>query len=70
MDGHTLRARRRQLGLSQRELARRLGIPTNTLARWEQGVHQISLPRIVELALSTIASAPAASESVTDRCKG
>jgi len=58
----TLRAR---LGLSQRELARELGVATMTVARWEQGVHPIS-PRTRKtlslLARATLPSHGAANE--------
>ena len=42
MDALSLRARRLALGLSQDELAKKLGILQNTLSRWENGV---SAPR-------------------------
>ena len=38
-----LRQIRARLGLSQRELARKLGIAKSTVSRWEAGVHPIDL---------------------------
>lgn len=35
--GEYFRSRREDLGLSQREAAKRLGVSTNTVARWERG---------------------------------
>lgn len=35
MDGKTLKALRRRLGLSQSALAREVGVHPNTVARWE-----------------------------------
>ncbi len=34
-----LRSLRRQLGMTQRELAKRLGVTRITVARWETGVY-------------------------------
>ncbi|MGH9458988.1 MAG: helix-turn-helix domain-containing protein [Thermoanaerobaculia bacterium] len=39
-----LRSRRLALGLSQSELARRLGVPVATLSRWERGEAPIEDP--------------------------
>lgn len=39
--GEYFRSRREELGLSQREAAKRLGVSANTVARWERGA---SLP--------------------------
>lgn len=35
--GEIVRARRKSLGMSQKELARRLGVYAPTLCRWERG---------------------------------
>ena len=39
--------RRRALGLTQEQLAQRLGVHRVTLTRWESGVIPISYPRMV-----------------------
>lgn len=45
MTGEELKRRRRQLGLSQTGLAALLGIPQNTISRWEVGKIAIGEPR-------------------------
>ncbi len=47
-------ARRRSLELSQSELARRLGVPDNTIARWERGDLRIQHGTVLRLALESI----------------
>lgn len=42
MTRQELKNRRKQLGLTQQELAARLGITRNSLNRWEMGKHPIS----------------------------
>lgn len=54
MTADELRDARRQLGLGQRDLARRLGVPHTTLWRWETGKHPIQHPTILKLALMTL----------------
>lgn len=46
-----LRNNRLALGLSQAGLSSLLGVPVNTIARWERGELAIAHPRILELAL-------------------
>jgi len=48
-----LRALRRQLRMTQREVAEALDVTVNTVARWEQGVHGVS--RLAARALSLLA---------------
>jgi len=43
-----LKAIRYQLDLSQERFARKLGVATNTVARWERGL--LTPPRVAELA--------------------
>lgn len=50
MDSERLRALREALGLSQAQLARRLGVTQGTWNRWENGA-AIGHPQILELAL-------------------
>lgn len=50
-----LLAFRQTLGLTQRGLAERLGVPQATLWRWETGQHPIQHPTILRLALERLA---------------
>ena len=59
-NGDNLRKRRARLGLSQAELAGRLGVPANTLARWERGVIEVRHWRMVFRALNDVADELAA----------
>jgi transcriptional regulator with XRE-family HTH domain len=45
IDGQRLRAIRRELGWTQRELADEAGVTANTVARWERGERPI--PRML-----------------------
>lgn len=45
-------ARRRALGLSQQALGEVLGVPRNTVARWERGALRVERPEWLELALN------------------
>lgn len=49
-----LRARRRGLGLTQAQLAERLGISANTIARWERGEKVPATPRMLHYALTAL----------------
>ena len=51
MEGSELAALRKQLGLTQAQLAERIGIAPNSLARLERGERRISEPmaRLVKL---------------------
>jgi transcriptional regulator with XRE-family HTH domain len=59
MDAEELRRRREALGMSQSELARALGVPINTVWRWEQTAEKTRIGirhgRILELALDMLA---------------
>jgi DNA-binding XRE family transcriptional regulator len=46
---------RRRLGLTQAQLARELGVASNTLALWERGDKPMGNPNMVRLALESIA---------------
>lgn len=50
-----LRAARYLLGLSQRVLAKELGVAQATLSRWETGKHKIEHGRMLSLALYQLA---------------
>jgi len=53
MTGTEFRKLRRALGLTQAELAKALEVTSNTVARWEQGVHAVSpLARFALIALA------------------
>ncbi len=54
--GADLRDFRERLGLTQQLLGRLLGIPKNTIARWERGELAIEKPRLLELALASLTS--------------
>lgn len=55
MTGPELRAARKRLGWSQKRLAGALGVPKNTLARWERGEVRIRHPDVLRLALEMLA---------------
>lgn len=54
MDPHNLRLRRVALGMSQEELAEKIGVPQNTLSRWENGVSEPRNPRDLNLFLEEL----------------
>ena len=54
MTGAELRKRRLSLGMTQKALAARLGIPTNTIARWERGELTIEHGQLLRLALERV----------------
>lgn len=51
MDGEELRRRRTALGLTQMELARRLGTSQQTVHKWESGSTRIQHAPMMHLAL-------------------
>jgi DNA-binding XRE family transcriptional regulator len=51
MEPHSLRSRRTSKGLTQEQLAAKLGVSTNTVARWERGVVPVQHPERIEAAL-------------------
>lgn len=56
--GADLREYRERLGMTQEELADKLEIPRNTIARWERGELAIEKTRLLELALSALSGLP------------
>jgi len=53
--GPELRAARLALGLTQVALAERLGVPKDTLNRWEMGRQSIRFPTVLALAMEQLA---------------
>ncbi len=51
MDGNELRRRRTALGMTQAELARRLGTSQQTVFKWESGATRIQHAPMMRLAL-------------------
>jgi len=51
MTGQELKDHRKRLGVTQAQLAERLGVTANALARWERGERRIAEPvaRLVRL---------------------
>jgi len=56
LDGEKLRGDRERIGMSQLELARKLSVSPNTVARWERGELKIQHPGMLQLALSSLRS--------------
>lgn len=64
LDGSKLKREREQLGLSQLELARKLSVSSNTIARWERGELKIEHSGMLQLALRALRSSRITSTSV------
>ena len=60
MTGTELRRLRRRLGLTQRELAAKVGVTTTSLARWERDEVRITEPmaRLLRLLATTVPTTP------------
>lgn len=69
MTGEELKARRQALGYSQDKLAKKLGVTTSTLARWEQGVLNIGNPDMLNLALNSIETQESQSKTAKTKKK-
>jgi predicted ATPase/DNA-binding XRE family transcriptional regulator len=54
LSGVSLRQRRHELGLTQVELARALGVSSNTVARWERGALRIAYPERVNATIEVL----------------
>jgi transcriptional regulator with XRE-family HTH domain len=66
--GARLRTARRSAGLTQRQLAEKLGVESITVSRWERGVTTPSLPglrRIAELTETTVSDLVRAADAQT-----
>jgi transcriptional regulator with XRE-family HTH domain len=62
LTGRELRKQRLLLGLTQRELAERLGMARNTITRYERGFLP-TIPKYVELAVKGLVAEQRASSS-------
>jgi transcriptional regulator with XRE-family HTH domain len=63
-----LRIARRSVGLTQKQLAEKLGVESITVSRWERGVTSPSLPRlrrIAELTETTVSDLVRAPDAAT-----
>jgi transcriptional regulator with XRE-family HTH domain len=63
-----LRVARRGAGLTQKQLAERLGVESITVSRWERGVTTPSLPRlrrVAEITETTVSDLVRAPDAVT-----
>lgn len=54
MEGKELKKIRKELNLTQTELADILGVKMNTVYRWESGI--LDVPKYIELAMQTVKS--------------
>ena len=54
LNGKSLKARREDLGLTQAELGRELGVSSNTIARWERGELKIEHAPMLDLAIQAL----------------
>jgi transcriptional regulator with XRE-family HTH domain len=54
MTPEVLKSRRESLGLTQDELAERLGVPTDTLSDWERGDGRPDAQGMLELAMDQL----------------
>lgn len=50
MRSHVLKAARERIGLSQVQLAAKLGVAPSTVAGWELGTHSVRVARLPQLA--------------------
>ena len=52
MNGNELREKRKELGITQEQLAKELSVASNTIARWER--EEMKIPPYLHLAIETI----------------
>lgn len=67
LDGAKLRKERQRIGLSQLELARKLSVSPNTVARWERGELKIEHAGMLQLALKSLRTATGSASTHADR---
>jgi DNA-binding transcriptional regulator YiaG len=65
MTGDELRKAREDLGMTQEQLAKTLGIASNTVARWER--NERSIPPYLYLALQTVEREQEKGKSIRSR---
>lgn len=65
LDGTRLRKERERIELSQLELARKLSVSPNTVARWERGELKIAHPGMLQLALKSLRGASGSASTST-----
>lgn len=70
LDGAKLRKERERVGLSQLELARKLSVSPNTVARWERGELKIAHTGMLQLALKSLRAASGTAPVRADRSTG
>lgn len=70
LDGQMLRAWRLRVNLSQDDLAHLLDVPQSTISRWETGSIEIMHPRILALALVSLARALAIADHELEEGRG
>jgi DNA-binding transcriptional regulator YiaG len=56
MKGKELQRIRKQLAFTQAQLAKQLGVTSNTVARWERD--EVRIPKIAEVALRHVVAKP------------
>lgn len=66
IDGAKLRKERERIGLSQLELARKLSVSPNTVARWERGELKIEHAGMLQLALRSLRAAGGSASTRAD----
>jgi transcriptional regulator with XRE-family HTH domain/uncharacterized protein YuzE len=66
LDGAKLRKERERIGLSQLQLARKLSVSPNTVARWERGELKIEHPGMLQLALKSLRASGGSAPTRTD----
>lgn len=70
LDGAGLRKERERIGLSQLELARKLSVSPNTVARWERGELKIEHSGMLQLALKSLRGASGTASTRADNPVG
>ena len=61
-----MRRERKRLGMTQAQLAGRLGVPQSTVSHWETGKYRVAHPRMLALALWALEHGAGAEEPADD----